>query len=297
MTPQVFGLLGGVFVSVGVFSASAAGASERRPADFHVAVDGSDTHAGSAAAPFATLARAQVAVREVIRAGLTRDVVVEVHGGWYPRQLFVGGRRAIRARTPNEGWCEGKPLQPIEYDATDQPLSIRINTAGGRGIFGWAREFEYDQATIPGGLPACGSPGDVELVSLRHNEGGRKRLEAIDAASATVTLRPPHRWAPKCYGNDWFNGVPDGRCFLENAAEFLDAPGEWYLDRGTGVFSYRPREGEDPATCDIVAPWVEGTGRGESRPPCRRRCSTAGRGGSCGWARSRRLRRGSFSKR
>ncbi|MFM7411866.1 MAG: right-handed parallel beta-helix repeat-containing protein [Planctomycetota bacterium] len=289
--------------------------------DFHVAVDGSDDNAGTAAAPFATLPRARDAVRARIRMGLTRDVVVEVHGGtyriaeplifgpedsgtpefaiiyaatpgetvvldggceidgwtrgpgplwtasvpearggaWYPRQLFVDGRRAIRARTPNHGWCEGKPVRPIAHDATGQPVSIRINTVGGKGIFGWAREFEYDQATIAGGVPACPLPGDVELISLRHNEGGRKRLESIDVAAAIVTLRPPHRWAPTCYGNDWFNGVPDGRCYLENAAEFLDAPGEWYLDRSTGVCSYWPRPGEDPGQCRVVAPRVQGT--------------------------------------
>jgi hypothetical protein len=179
-------------------------------------------------------------------------------GAWYPRQLFIDGRRATRARTPNEGWVEGKPVRPIEHDATDEPVAIRVNTAGGPGIFGWAREFEYEQATIPGGIAAWNNPDDIELVSLRHNEGGRKRLQSIDVSAQTVTLRPPHRWAPKCYGNDWFNGVPDGRCYLENAREFLDAPGEWYLDRVTGVLSYWPRAGEDPERWDAAMPVVGG---------------------------------------
>jgi len=148
------------------------------PADFYVAVGGKDTNAGTAAAPFATLARAREAVRGKIKDGLTQDIVVEIRGGtypvaetltfgpedsgtekysityaaapgekvvldggrriggwkkgtdriwtavlpeakagtWYPRQLFVDGQRAIRARTPNQGWCEGKSLQPIEQE-------------------------------------------------------------------------------------------------------------------------------------------------------------------------------------
>jgi hypothetical protein len=177
-------------------------------------------------------------------------------GRWYPRQLFVDGARAIRARMPNAGWCEGKPVRPIEHESTDQPVEIRIRTDGGTGIFGWAREFECELMPIEGSIAAWGNMGDVELVSLRHNEGGRKPLAAVDPEARTVTLRPPHRWAPKCYGNDWFNGVPDGRCYLENAAEFLDSPGEWYLDRTSGVLSYWPRAGEDPARWRVVAPVV-----------------------------------------
>jgi hypothetical protein len=286
------------------------------PANYYVAVSGKDTNPGTATAPFATIQRARETVREKIKEGLTKDILVEIRGGTYPltetltfgpedsgtekhsvtyaaapgakvvldggrkiagwkkggseiwtteipdvkagklyfRQLFINGQRAIRARTPNQGWCEGKPVQPVAQESTDQDIAIRINTSGGKGVFGWAREFEYEQARIEGGLAAWGNPGDIELVSLRHNEGGRKALQSIDPATQTVTLRPPHRWAPKCFGHDWFNGVPDGRCYLENALEFLDSPGEWYLDRKTGVLSYWPRPGEDLTRCDVVAP-------------------------------------------
>jgi hypothetical protein len=128
-------------------------------------------------------------------------------GTWYPRQLFVNGQRAIRARTPNQGWCDGRPVQPIRQDRPQDPVVIRIN--------------------IQGGIAAWRNPKDIELAYIRNNDGGRKALQSIDAAAQTVTLRPPHRWAPKCFGFDWFNGVPDGRCYLENALEFLDSPGEW----------------------------------------------------------------------
>jgi len=186
--------------------------------------------------------------------------VPEVRAGrWYPRQLFINGQRAIRARTPNQGWCEGRAEQTIEHASTDQRIDIRINTTGGKGIFGHAREYEYDQATLPGGIVAWNHATDIELVSLRHNEGGRKALQSIDANKQTVMLRPMHRWAPKVYGNDWFNGVPAGRCYLENALEFIDSPGEWYLDRQTGLLTYWPRAGEDPARCEAIAPVVQQT--------------------------------------
>ncbi len=264
--------------------------------DYYVAANGRDRNPGTSLAPFASVARARDAVREQIRAGRGKDIVVQIRGGtypqtealtfgpedcgtenfsvtyaaapgervvlsggrkitgwkkgsaeiwtadvpevkagqWYPRQFFVNGQRAIRARTPNQGWCEGKPVQPIVQDATNQNVVIGIK--------------------IEGGVANWGHPGDIELSYIRNNDGGRKALQSIDSAAQTVTLRPPHRWAPKCFGNDWYNGVPDGRCFLENAREFLDSPGEWYLDRSTGVLSYWPRPGEDLTRSEAIAP-------------------------------------------
>lgn len=298
-----------------------AAAQEPAPPDFHVAATGDDANPGTAAAPFATLLRARDAVREKIRAGLAKDVVVAIGGGtyaiaaplvfgpedsgtqdvsityaaapgahvvlsggrtvggwkkadgelwttevpeakagrWCPRQLFIDGQRAIRARTPNQGWCQTKATTPVEHGSTDQPIDIHVNTTGGRAIYGHYREYEYEQATIAGGIAAWRNPGDVELVSLRHNEGGRKAIQSIDPVAQTVRLRPPHRWAPKVYGNDWFNGVPEGRVYLENAREFLDSPGEWYLDRTSGLLTYWPRPGEDPARWTVTAPVVENT--------------------------------------
>ncbi|MBU6173889.1 MAG: right-handed parallel beta-helix repeat-containing protein, partial [Planctomycetes bacterium] len=289
--------------------------------EFHVAVHGDDRNPGTAAEPFATIAKARDVMRSKIQQGLTNNIKVEIHAGrysvpeplvfgpedsgtldysvtycaeangtvvldggrpiggwkknpdglwtatipevqagkWYPRQLFVNGQRAIRARTPNHGWCEAEPIAPIEYDSVNQKLEIQVNTAGGKGIFGHAREFEYEQSILDGGVAAWGNPTDIELVSLRHNEGGRKKLLAIDSSKQTVTLQPPHRWAPKVYGNDWFNGVPDGRCYFENAREFLDSPGEWYLDRKTGVLTYMPKPGEDPNSWNVAAPLAQNT--------------------------------------
>jgi hypothetical protein len=160
-------------------------------------------------------------------------------GTGYFRQLFVNGQRAIRARTPNQGWCDGRPVKPIDQNKPQEPVVIRIKLQG--GIAAW-RNIE-----------------DVELAYIRNNDGGRKALQSIDPAAQTVTLRPPHRWAPKCFGFDWYNGVPSGRCYLENALEFLDSPGEWYLDRATGILSYWPRPGEDLPRCEVVAPVARNT--------------------------------------
>ena len=44
--------------------------------------------------------------------------------------------------------------------------------------------------------------------------------------------------------------------YLENAYEFIDQPGEWYLDESTNTLYYKAREGEVMGTANVVAPRV-----------------------------------------
>ncbi len=256
---------------------------------FHVSLDGSDAAPGTAEGPFATLARAQRAVRERIAAGLADNVTVLIGGGryelieplvfapedssgdehtvtwaaaegerpflsggrritgwgpaegelwqaevpgvatgeWHFRQLFVDGRRAVRARSPNVG----------EY------WQLRD------GHFA----EDYSECTLtlgPEKVDAWGNLGDVEVVMFGHWAASRKRVGRVDPATGVITYAHPHvtvQAVPRA-GN-WV--------YLENAREFLDEPGEWYLDRTSGVLSYWPRPGEDMAGAEVIAPRLE----------------------------------------
>ena len=71
-------------------------------ADFYVATDGSDANPGTLEKPFATVAKAQEAVRGRIAAGLDSDLTVVIRGG------VLSNRRAPRvrpARLGNERAC------------------------------------------------------------------------------------------------------------------------------------------------------------------------------------------------
>jgi hypothetical protein len=163
-------------------------------------------------------------------------------GKWYFRQLFVNGVRATRARTPNasEWWkitssTATKDAPPAE----NAPITIKVS----------------------GKVAAWKNPGDIELVYMQNNESGRKKLGSIDEQAQSFTLAPPNRWNPKAFADDWplsmpFAGKP---CFLENALEMLDQPGEWYLDRQTGTLSYWPRPGEDLTQAEVIAPALQNT--------------------------------------
>lgn len=255
--------------------------------DYFVATDGSDAEPGTQERPFATIARARDAVRGMIERGLTKDITVVIRGGnyrvtepivlglkdsateehsitykaapgekpvisggrvirgwtvgddgiwraelpdvksgkWSFRQLWVNGSRAQRARYPNEGY----------FRAEKVGADRRTN-------------FQF----LEGDLRSYDDVQDVELVFLHDWSITRVPLKSIDEQTRTLTVQHqvggPGSWCRM----DWFEKQP--RYYLENSAEFVDAPGEWHLDCKSGVLSYRPRPGEKIGQVEVVAP-------------------------------------------
>lgn len=150
-------------------------------------------------------------------------------GEWLPRQLFVNGKRAVRARTPNDGF--------LYVDGMVD------------GAFGWGQprgeapkaSFTYRNSDI---RPEWAARGDVEVVSLQHWAEFRLPITGVDEAARRVTLGGP--CAPS-------NREGNARYWIENAPECLDSPGEWYLDRTTGELSYWPLPGETIEGAQVVA--------------------------------------------
>jgi hypothetical protein len=163
-------------------------------------------------------------------------------GKWYFRQLFVNGVRATRARTPVAGswWKIASSTATKDHPPVpNEPITIKVT----------------------GHVAAWKNPDDIELVYMQNNESGRKKLASIDEQAQTFTLATPNRWNPKAFSYDWLLSLPfAGKpCYLENALEMLDQPGEWYLDRHTGVLSYWPRPGEDLTHAEVIAPVLQNT--------------------------------------
>ncbi|HWI56294.1 MAG TPA: right-handed parallel beta-helix repeat-containing protein, partial [Bacillota bacterium] len=97
-------------------------------ATFHIATSGNDQNPGTEAKPFATLPRAQKAVRELKAAGKPNEpVTVYVHGGTY----------RLTEPVVFEPQDSGTASTPIRYEAApgEQP-----RLSGGRQITGW-RQF------------------------------------------------------------------------------------------------------------------------------------------------------------
>lgn len=151
------------------------------------------------------------------------------NGNWYFRDLFVNGRRATRARDP-------KPNAASRYysltGATfDQDRDI----------------FEINLATNQ--VKQWRNLSDVEVVILGDWDIIRKRIQRVDTNTGMVWL------APSQIRSDFGNYPKAGRsCYFENAPEMLDEPGEWYLDKATGLLSYWPHPSEDMSQAEVIAP-------------------------------------------
>jgi hypothetical protein len=144
---------------------------------------------------------------------------------WRFRELFVGGERRPRARHPNEGY-------------------FRVVRAGADNRM----SFTF----APGDLATIAIPEEAEMVFLHDWSISRVRIKTIDAENNVVSFTDPIGASAPHYRIDHFESHP--RYFVENAREYLDAPGEWFLDVAAGKLFYLPREGETAENLQAVAP-------------------------------------------
>ncbi len=172
--------------------------------------------------------------------GNWRATVPEVAAGqWYFEQLWVNGRRATRARSPNKFYYY--VARSTKYAA--DPSTGQLIDMSHRAFQARPEDLAPLQGLAPEQLR------DVHVIVYHSWEASRLRVASVDAKTATITFTGSTPWA----FNQW---APNQRYHIENFPEALDAPGEWYLDRD-GTLLYRPLPGEDPATATVVAPVLD----------------------------------------
>ena len=145
------------------------------------------------------------------------------------RDFFVNGRRAVLART------EGK---------------LSISSVGRTEI-----------VTKDAQLTSFARPQDLILVLNNYWTQSRVRVSGAEYSSgSTHLLMKSGAWETYCETVELVPGLklsPDQLVFAENALEFLDAEGEWYLDTDAERVYYKPREGEDMNSLDAVLGCLE----------------------------------------
>lgn len=145
-------------------------------------------------------------------------------GNWYFRQLFVNGRRATRARTPNTGTF----FRMAGARIVDRPVHFKFRPGDIKSE--WAND------------PA------LELIAFEKWTDFRQHIRSVNLESNVVRLSgfaAPH------------TRESGAQYFVENFADALDAAGEWYLDRETGVVRYLALDGEDLTRAEVIAPFLE----------------------------------------
>jgi hypothetical protein len=175
---------------------------------------------------------------------LSAAEVPEVRAGrWYFHQLWVNGQRATRARHPNHG--------AFGIAAVPEPEKGTRNPHGNN-------HFQF----TPGELKAFRNLKDVDVVVLHLWVGVRLPVESLDEAHHTATFAARS-------GRPLMDGPKPARYWVENALELLDTPGEWYLDRTSGMLYYWPQPGQDMTEAEVIAPVLPQLLRLDGRPEAR----------------------------
>jgi hypothetical protein len=157
-------------------------------------------------------------------------------GKWYFEQLWVNGRRAVRAREPDKLYYYMRRKIATGID----PLTGRKADLASRA-FGARAEDIRPLLSVP-----AERLRDVTLVAYHSWATGRHRVAAVDPQTRVVVTTGPGTWP-------FFHWGASQRYHLENFRAALDEPGEWFLDRD-GTLYYRPLPGEDAASAVVVAP-------------------------------------------
>ncbi|TGA95886.1 right-handed parallel beta-helix repeat-containing protein [Streptomyces sp. MZ04] len=158
----------------------------------------------------------------------------EVPEGLTPRQLFVDGERALRAR--------GAACAASTCDATKTGMTGATAT----GIAKWRR------------------PTGAEAVIKVRWRDYHCRIAGVEGDnltfaqpcwtnSASGTDRTGPAWDSTTVDSSRYSGV----AFFENARELLDKPGEFVWDAEDRTVTYLPRKGQDMRRARVLTPATE----------------------------------------
>jgi hypothetical protein len=162
------------------------------------------------------------------------------NGDWYFEQLFINGRRATRAREPDEFYFY---IQDIYEEITDPGPSARRPARAQQTVTMRPADFQ-----LLAGL-SSEQLHDVNFMVYHKWDNTRRRVDRLDADQHALITRG----AGMKSWNAWHRNT---RYHLENFRDALDQPGEWFLDRD-GTLYYHPLPEEDLTTAEVVAPIVD----------------------------------------
>ena len=108
------------------------------------------------------------------------------------------------------------------------------------------RAAQNDFYFEPGDFKPWKNLTDVEVVVLHVWSSSRLLVQKVDTEKSVVTFTGMPTFAVNQGGLQPY--------FIENVKEALKSPGEWYLDRPSGVLTYLPCEGETLSDTRVVIP-------------------------------------------
>lgn len=151
------------------------------------------------------------------------------------RQLWVNGQKAVRAKNYN-GSSMGRILS---WNKKEESCTIPLAAAQSLLHLEGAEMFIHQWWAIA-----------MLRIKKMVPMGDSAKLFFFQPESKIQSEHPwPAPWLSSETGNSAF--------YLSNAIQFLDEPGEWYMDPVKQLVYYWPRPGENPAAANTVAPLLE----------------------------------------
>lgn len=175
-------------------------------------------------------------------------------------QLFVNGKRQIRARYPN-------------YDASEPGKSGYLQAAGAVSpgtpspspgpnqdmtFSGEARRgIRFDPSTFTKKRWARPQDAEIHIFQAAYWGNLQWKIETIDFNSNSIWFGEGGQQIGAKWSKD--PGVLNNksRFFIDNVFEELDSPGEWFLDKEYNVLYYYPEQGTDLHAALIEVPVYE----------------------------------------
>lgn len=168
------------------------------------------------------------------RPNADRTWTTEVPVGVTPRQLFVDGTRAVRARggSCTAGTCDATASGMTGATATGIARWQRPTDAEAVIRVRW-RDYHCRVAGVSGDVMTFAQPCWTNSASGTDRTGPAWDSTAVDSAR--------------------YSGV----AFFENAPELLDQPGEFVWNSSKRTVTYLPRPGENMRHAQVVTPHTE----------------------------------------
>ena len=173
--------------------------------------------------------------------------LLETRGGaWTFRQLFMNGRRQVRARYPNldpEGdrWNGKWAVSERDDGALEASNPYIVWKEPGAFPRDWAKPSQGELFLMPN-EPMWGDSCMIRIKSIDRENGIIRLVHGLRDFDTNPIYYPKEYHRPDLC-----------QFVVENLLEELDQPGEWCLDGEDGVLYFWPPEG-DIADAEVVAP-------------------------------------------
>ncbi len=160
------------------------------------------------------------------------------------RQMYVNNKKGIRARFPN--LLDNGDHNFFRLNKVDSANSAFLVNNSDIGSANWNNLKKVEMH-----LMIAWSENIMRLDKI-SNLGNVSRIDIQDPEKTKLFKRKY-----PMLGTAFMSNPPKEQVYyLENAYEFIDTPGEWYLDETTNTLYYKARSGENMQTANVVVPRI-----------------------------------------